>query len=139
MKKLLTLILIAATLFCFATNTFAALPETIAPMWVNIRQMSNDLVFNGTSGIADTMVFGKSGTTRITGTLTVYVQTSNGWEEVDSTSGSSTSLYLSMTINFTGIPGEYYKSVLNVTVTINGVNESETKTAYEYCPITTAN
>lgn len=136
MKKLLTLILVFATIFCFATSTFAALPETVVPMWNNIRQMSNDLVFNGTSGIADTMVFGKSGTTRITGTLTVYVQTSNGWEIVDSTSGSSTSLYLSMTINFTGTPGKYYKSVLNITVTINGVNESETMTSYKTCPST---
>ena len=136
MKKTLALVLGLLTILMLAINTAAASPEVIKPLWNNINYMSNDLEFNSTSGITSTMVLGKSGTTKITGTLTVYVQTANGWEVVDSASTTSNSNIFTLDINFTGIPGEYYKSVLSVTVMINGLNESATKTAYEYCPST---
>lgn len=139
MKKAFIFALVAITIFCSAVNTFAAIPETVMPMWENTRQINNDVMFNGTSGIADITVLGKSGTTQITGTLTVYVQTDNGWKEVDSTSGSSSSIYFSLTINFTGTPGAYYKSVIDATVKINGVSETVSSTAYQTCPVTPSN
>ena len=139
MKKTLALVLGILTVLIFVVNTSAASPEVITPLWNNITYVSNDLSFNGASGITSTMVVGKSGTTKITGTLTVYVQTANGWDVVDGDSTTSTSNLFTLDINFTGVPGEYYKSVLTVTVTINGVNESVTKTAYETCPVTPSN
>lgn len=67
-------------------------------------------------------------------TLIVSKQTDDGWEFVDKTTGTSSSTALSLKVSFTAESGAYYKAECSVTVTRNGVAESETKTAYETCP-----
>jgi hypothetical protein len=53
---------------------------------------------------------------------------------VTSTSSTTSSIRLSLGCDFSGVSGTYYKSVFEVTVTINGNDESETKTDYATCP-----
>lgn len=136
MKKVISLILIAMTLFCCAINSFAAVPEQIVPMWNNISMMTNNLYFDGTEGDVSATVVGKLGTTQIVGSLIVYKQVSSGWKLVGQESATSSTQTLNINFPFDAVSGGYYKSVFTVTVTINGVNESETKTSYKTCPST---
>lgn len=132
MKKILIFLL--AMIFCLGVSVriFAQAPN-VTPMWNNIRELTSSIVFNGTDGTANASVLGKSGTTSISGTLTVYRQSGSSWVYVGSTSGTSSTNKLTLEFDFNAVIGGYYKSVFEVTVTINGVEESETKTAYNTC------
>lgn len=138
MKKVLAVIvsLVMVITCCISINAaFVPFENDIMPMWENISIIKNSISFNGTSGTATGYVCGDSGTTSISGTLKVYKQTSSGaWSLVGYDSGTSTSISLLLTANFTAVSGTYYKSVLTTTVYINGVGESETSTSYKTCP-----
>lgn len=137
MKKIISVLISVFMLLGIAFYAEAAvIPEdTVMPLWDNIFNMSNEIVFNGITGKATAGVTGKSGTTLISGVLTVYKQDSNGgWSSVNSNSRSSASNSLSLSVNFTGVKGGYYKSVLTTTVYVNGVGETETATTYKTCP-----
>lgn len=95
--------------------------------------MENRITFDGTEGTAWATLEGKNGTTEITGSLNVYKETDRGWVFVASDSDSTAGNYLSLSVDFTGVSGGYYKSVFSVTVTRNGVDETETKTTYATC------
>lgn len=134
MKKLLSILIAGVILFGCCTGICAAMPDEIMPLWDNISDMQNAIYFTSTDGTAKATVRGISGTTSISATLTVYKQTSSGgWEYVDSDSDTVSGKYLSLTVDFTGETGAYYKSVFSVSVTRNGTTEPETKTAYKTC------
>lgn len=134
MKKVFSILLAGMLMAGFAVSVHAATPETAVPLWDNISTMTNVITFDDTAGSVLANISGKSGTTKITATLTVYKQTDDGWEYVDHATSVMNFSYMVFGIDFTGESGAYYKAVLDVTVTCNGTDESETKTAYKTCP-----
>lgn len=116
-------------------KVLCAVPIEYLPQWNNINTMNSVLVFDGTNGNASASAYGKSGTTKVEGALTVYRQSGGTWEYVDSESETTTSkTYVSLSVDFNAVSGGYYKSVFEVTVTRNGIEESETKYSYKTCP-----
>lgn len=132
MKKTIALALAFCMCLSLCYPVLASSPKS--PMWVNIASIDSSISFSGTSGDASAIVIGRKGTTGISGTLTVFKQSGNDWIYVDSSSGSSNSNTLTLGVYFTGESGAYYKAVLEVVVTRNGVDEPETKTVYRTCP-----
>ena len=132
MKKLLVLLLTVSLCLGISTHTFARAPD-VSPRWNNILRLSSSIIFDGTDGTASGSVLGRSGTTSISGSLTVYRQSGSNWVYVGSTSGTSANNKLTMEYDFTSIIGGYYKAVYEVTVTIDGNDETETKTTYGMC------
>lgn len=133
MKKISAMILAVLMMISGCMTVYAAVPETIVPLWENISSISCDLTFDGTDGIGKGIAKGLSGTTKMSGTVTVYVQTSSGWEEVGSASNTVSGRSLSVSVDFEGETGEYYKAVFEITCVRNGVSESETRTEYKTC------
>jgi len=131
-KKTTSLLLIAVIILSMTIGSYAALPDidTVEPLWVNILNLNNVFNFNGINGTSTGTVIGKSGTTQISGTLTVYKQVGSSWVFVDSDSDSSTSNSLVVALDVTGEASGYYKSVFSVSVTRNGSVETESKTSY---------
>ncbi len=134
MKKMISVILACVLIITTGMSTSAALPETIEPLWDNIATIVNDMSFNGTSGNASASIVGKSGTTKITGTLTVYRQSGDNWIYVGQDSDTVTTGYMALSVDFNGYSEVNYKSVFSITVTRNGMSESESDTAYKTCP-----
>lgn len=120
-------------LICFMVNTHAALPETVEPLWDNIQNASIDFFFNNPASVVSTIT-GKTGMTNITATLNVYQQTDNGWTVVGRDYGSTSARSLALRVEYDAVPGATYQAVLNFSVTINGVVETETLYEYATCP-----
>ena len=134
MKKLLSIILFLSSLIGISGGVYAALPIDNSPQWSNISTMVSGLGFSGTNGTASGSVDAKSGVTKIEGTLTVYRWSGNTWVYVDSDSDTTTTDdYLVLSVEFTGVSGVNYKSVFHVSVTRNGIVETEDKTNYRAC------
>ena len=137
MKKRLFLLLIGAMMLCMMTSVSATAPNSgiVTPLWDNISSAAPTINFIGTNGYASAVIAAKAGTTEINASLAVYKQVGNDWEYVDHDSGRTTSsLNYGLNVNFQGEPGAYYKAVLNMTVTKNGVAENEILFAYATCP-----
>ena len=138
MKKLITILLTGIILLSLGIPAFAAMPDNgeIQPLWDNIKNLTHNLNFNGTSGLASASVIAGSGTTEIKASLAVYKEVGDDqWEYVDHiTKRTTSSTSMDLNVSFTGESGAYYKSVLNVTVTKNGVDEQEIKFEYKTCP-----
>lgn len=133
MKKIISIILACILLVITGVSAYAAPQESAEPFWININKINNVITFNGTSGNASASIYGKSGTTKITGTLTVYRQSGDNWIYVGQDSDTVTSNIMSLSVDFTGYYESNYKSVFSFTVTRNGVNESESDTVYKIC------
>lgn len=135
MNKIFRLVASILLITLMGGSVYSALPVDYSPQWNNILTMSNLLGFDGLDGNASASVYGKSGTTKVEGTLTVYKQSGGTWEYIDSASETTTSkTYVSLSVDFDAESGEYYKSVFEATVTKNGIEESETKYNYKTCP-----
>lgn len=137
MKKWLSLLLIGIVMLCMMTSVTAAVPNSgvAIPLWDNISSVAPTIDFNGTNGYACAVIAAKAGTSEINASLAVYKQVGNDWVYVDHDSGRTTSsLNYGLNVSFQGEPGAYYKAVLNVTVTKNGISENAIKFAYATCP-----
>jgi len=132
MKKAIVSFLALCMCFSLCCPALASAPSK-SPMWLNIFNLNVGLSFTGTDGDTSGSVTGKSGTTAITGTLTVYKQSGSNWVYVDSVSGSTTTQRLNLYLNFDGETGEYYKAVFEVVVTRNGIDEPDSITKYQTC------
>lgn len=108
--------------------------NTIVPLWDNINRLTVNITFDGTAGKASAYVADATYSAEISGTLTVYKQTKAGWLFICRETGESNRGVLSLSANFTGESGAYYKAEFSVTVTKNGVSEPATKVAYKTCP-----
>lgn len=133
MKKICALILASILLLSCCVSVGAALPETNMPLWDNIISMPMTLAFNGTNSTASATITGKSGVTCITGTLTVYEKTSTGWVSVGSDSDTVETRSMSLSVTFAAKSNVEYKAVFNVSVTRNGLIETETRTVNKTC------
>lgn len=132
MKRLLSGILICICILGMATGVHAE--NTIVPLWDNINRLTVNITFDGTAGKASAYVADATYSAEISGTLTVYKQTKAGWLFICRETGESNRGVLSLSANFTGESGAYYKAEFSVTVTKNGVSEPATKVAYKTCP-----
>ena len=132
MKKTTSFLLITVIILSMTIGSYAALPDIgiVEPQWANILSLTNNFNFNGINGTTKATAIGKSGTTQISGTLTVYKQVGSSWVYVDSDSDSSTTNILTVSVDVTGEASGYYKSVFDVAVTRNGSVETESKTSY---------
>ena len=133
MRKIFAMILAVLLIICGTITVCAAVPETVMPLWENISSINCDLTFDGTDGLGKGTARGQIGTTQMIGTVTVYVQTSSGWSEVGSASQTVAGNRISVSVEFDGETGEYYKAVFELTCVRNGVSESETRTEYRTC------
>ena len=134
MKKILSIILALSMIIGVSVGVYAVHPINNSPQWSNISTLVSGLGFSGTSGTASGSVDGKSGVTKIEGTLTVYKLSGNSWVYVNSDSCTTTDDYLVLSVSFSGVSGVEYKSVFHVAVTRNGIVETENKYNYETCP-----
>lgn len=76
-NRIISILLIALTLssiLCFSINA-----EDISPYWINTSSVTCNLMFSGSTGYISASVDGKSGTSRIEGTVTVYRKTGTIW------------------------------------------------------------
>ena len=106
----------------------------IALFWVNTSSVSCTLNFSGNKAACSAIVSGMSGTTKITGTLTLYRQSGSSWVYVDSWSGSSDSSVLRFSESAMVSSGYNYKVVVNASVYRNGTWETvEKESAVKYC------
>lgn len=134
MKRVISIMLAITMMIIAGVSTSAALPEEASPFYIHIKRVNNVISFDGTNGEASASVQALSGTTKITGTLTVYKQSGNNWISVGSSSNTVTSSAMVLSVNFTGYSEANYKAVFSFSVTRNGTTESESNTTYEICP-----
>ena len=97
--------------------TYAALPETVEPLWDNTNIFTATLSFNGTRGTATVYVDGQSGVTDITLEIKLYYKnTSGSWIEVDKDwNYDVNSSTFAVSETFTGVSGREYKIVVKGT------------------------
>lgn len=72
-KRIISIILVCCmALLTMPFATYAALPETVEPLWDNTNIFTATLSFNGTRGTATVYVDGQSGVTDITLEIKLY-------------------------------------------------------------------
>lgn len=109
-------------------------PSHAVPFWDNTSTITCNLAVNGTTATCKSRVTGISGTSKITGTLTLYKQTGSSWLRVNSWSNTSSYSVLSFSEEITVAKGYNYKLVVRAIVTHNGSNEEvEKESAVKYC------
>lgn len=133
MKRVLAFVLAAVMMFSAGISIVAAEAQ-IMPRWETTNNAWIDMRCNGTSGSAQATIMAKSGTTKISATMVVYVWEDGEWEFVDADFDTSTSTYCSFSVPFTAERGKQYKAELNAYVTCNGVEENVTASALATCP-----
>lgn len=134
MKTRTFALLLCLLLVLMEVNIHGTAPVDYSPQWSNITRASNIIDFSDSDGYAHAYVLGKSGTTSICGSLTVYRQVGSEWVYVDSVSNSVTQRSMGLQVVFSGISGVYYKAVFEFSVYCNGIEESDTITTYKTCP-----
>ena len=123
-------ILSFATLPCYAENSIE-----IMPRWNNVGNVETALNFYDNEGVASARVTKGNIATSLAGVLTVYEYYDGEWNDVYSTSKTTTRNTLALTFEFEGISGREYKAELVVTA-YNGttVMEEITDVKYATCP-----
>ena len=135
MKKILTSVASIFLVIVLSGIVYSAIPIDYTPQWNNIGRIFSTIIFDESDGTASSQVYGKSGTSKIECTLTLYKQCGGTWVYVDSVSDSTTTnTILDLSIDFDAVSGEYFKSVFEVSVTRYGIEENETKYCYNTCP-----
>lgn len=130
MKNIIRVLSIVLMISCMAMSVSAAVIPPVEPNWVNVNSLVCRVSFNGTRGTVFCDIAARTGTTSITGTLTLYEDD----EEIDSWNISSNTSYVTVADNFTGVSGCTYTLVLDADVVTSGVSESLEHTATKVCP-----
>lgn len=129
-KGLRTVLCMVFAVWLMGIQVTAAIVEPIVPYWENVSTASCSISFSGTSGTVSCTVYGKSGTTRIEGSLVLY----EDGVEIDEWPISTTSTRVSILDSFTGESGCTYTLELDVDVTRNGTVERVQKDVSKECP-----
>ena len=136
-KKKTILVVVAlmiAMMYVMPLNIFAATkPGQVTPLWVSIRDVGLDIIFDGSEGIASATARKQSASNLIEGTLYLYELVDGEWEYIDEIYNSKAVGTLSLDIFFDCTEGVTYKAVLTVTAYTNGVGETETFEHIETC------
>lgn len=121
----------------FATaNTkddFSSSSLIVQSRWSILATITCSIDFIGTTGYVNAKAMARSGTSNMSGTVTVYKKVVFFWFEVTSWSNESTSSTLNINETFTGESGNNYKAVFDVTATYNGIPESASFEATGTC------
>ena len=132
MKRIFSVVIAGIMMFLLSISVHATDVEVVEPRDISIAAVDNRLSFIGTNGMAFSDIIGYTGTTSITATLTVHVLQGSRWVYVGSDTGSGINdLYLQ--VDFTGVSGSYYRSMLELTVVRNGVTETDTEFKTKWC------
>ncbi len=137
MKRILSvLILTVLIISCFGISAGAAMPPTAEPMWDNIGATTGNLTFSGadgTDGCADAILIGKTGVTKIEGTITVYKLVGSEWVYVTEASKTVEHRNCSLVVEFTGEHGCEYKAEVHFVVYKGNNGEELNRTMTEIC------
>ena len=135
MKKFTSILLVFMMLALLCSSAYAALPETVQPLWNNVEEAYVEISFSSSgNGCAAGYVIGNPGTTKITVRLSIYVDEDGEWVLLGGNTESVNGSNLSVDKSFNAVSGKYYKAVLTFMVTKNGVMESDRVYAYATCP-----
>ena len=110
MRKFVSMIIALAMLTtCFAFSAFAE--EEVEPYrWEDDSNITLSLMFSGTDGLANYVVQGKTGTTKIDAILIIYFKNEKGEWKADSIwPYSEDSSRIAIGQSFTGTSGREYK------------------------------
>lgn len=123
-------IFVFTTLPCYAENSIE-----IMPRWNNVGSVETALNFYDNEGVASASVTKGNTATSLAGVLTVYEYYDGEWNNVYSTSKTTTRTTLFLSLEFDGISGREYKAELVVTA-YNGTTiiEEITDVKYATCP-----
>lgn len=141
MKKSITAVLVLIALLALSGQSFAAenpsksmTPGIIKPLWINIDKINVNLTFAGSQANCSARVYGKTGTTMITGTAVLARQNSNGTYTTVKTWSNLVSY--SDTLTFNGIhyvtTGYTYRLSFTAAVTRSGSTETVTASYSAY-------
>ena len=131
------LLLIMVLFFSMRSAAFAASQDskiqeagtgTIGVQWVNADLVDADLSFDGSKGLCGAMVIGKSGTTRITGTVVLARKNANGTYTTVKTWSGLEAIGSRLLFDKTHYvsPGYTYRLTITATVYRNGTGEKVT-------------
>lgn len=95
----------------------------IEPFWISKTNAESYLRVNGSFINCGGIVQGKSGTSKISATMTLEERDGWSWRRVDHWSKISYSDYLSMSGSYRAVSGRTYRLTINADVTVNGVVE----------------
>ena len=135
-KKVLAFFLSIMFIFAFATlPCYAENSIEIMSRWNNVGSVETALNFYDNEGVASASVTKGNIATSLAGVLTVYEYYDGEWNDVYSTSKTTTRNTLFLSLEFEGISGREYKAELVVTA-YNGttVMEEITDVKYATCP-----
>lgn len=94
------------------------------PRWSNAQTVSPTLSFSGTTANCNVLIVGKSGTSKISATITLQRKVNNAYTDVKTWTESASGSML----NFSGTQivtsGYTYRLSVSATVTKDGLNES---------------
>lgn len=129
MKKIIRVLSIVLMLSYMAMSVSAAVVPPVEPNWDNVNRLACKISFSGTRGTVFCDIAARTGTTSITGTLTLY----EDGVEIDSWDIDAKTSYVTIADNFTGVSGSTYMLVLEADVVTNGVSESLDHTETKVC------
>ncbi len=136
MRKFVSMIIALAMLTtCFAFSAFAE--EEVEPYrWEDDSNITLSLMFSGTDGLANYVVQGKTGTTKIDAILIIYFKNEKGEWKADSIwPYSEDSSRIAIGQSFTGTSGREYKANLKAIIkSPSSPNETLIKEAFATCP-----
>lgn len=132
-KRIISIILAAiAIVSMIPCSVGAAAADEVAPCWDNTSALSCKISFPGDGyGYAEGFVMGYFSVSKITADVYVYRQVGSSWVYVAEEHTTVNSSSLGISCKFTPVSGAYYKAVFTFVVTMNGVDETITDTAYK--------
>lgn len=145
-KKIFVLLLAVSLLFTASMPAFAQEKTTASkgasevgsgimqPQWINTDVVTAELSFSGDCADCAAIVYGKSGTTKITATAVLSRVTSSGTYAVKTWMNLSTTgdtFYFDKQYYVSS--GYTYEFTINAWVYRNGTVEYVTETVYDYC------
>ncbi len=113
--------------------------ELIQPLWDNTQSITANITFNTDGAIANALVQGKVGTTKIAIDIYVYRQVGSSWVYVTEAHDSKSARVFNLNCDFNATAEVYYRADYTVTVTKSGTDEVINKTIYRTATVTTTN
>lgn len=98
------------------------------PMWVDSRSSKVNLTINQGKVVASARLIGKSGTTKVSATMSLQKKSGSSWTTVKTWSSSNSGSSLSFSRSASVSKGNTYRLHVKITTVTNG--RSETSTMY---------
>jgi len=133
-KKGLAFLLILTTLLLSLNVTAIAGYQPVDPYFVNISSFQTAIMFNGSCGTLSASTIGRTGTTKITGSVVLDRLNSNGtYTQIASWNNlSANGNYFDFSQTYYVTTGYTYRLTFTTTVYINGVGETATGSASQF-------